>query len=60
MSANTSTLAALRQDPHYQRFVQALAAMVWDGMERDGTLPEHWRRRREAREAARRREAAEG
>jgi len=40
--------AATRRDPHYQGFVAALAEMVRDQMERDGTLPE-WLRRPEDR-----------
>ena len=36
--------AAMRRDPHYRQFVQALVTIVYDQMEQEGKLSAHWRR----------------
>ena len=36
--------AAMRNDPRYRRFVAVLALIVYQAMEREGTMPERWRR----------------
>jgi hypothetical protein len=43
-SEATSDPKAWRRDPYYRRFVRVLAMILYDNMEREGTLPPHWRR----------------
>jgi hypothetical protein len=37
-------IEALQRDPHYRRFVDVVGEILYEAMERDGTLPERWRR----------------